>query len=126
MLSLLIPGQAQQAPAGWQTHGPFAGGLAGITSPYRARAVPPAELANSARIDALMRAGRLYLSLQDAIALALENNLDIEPQRYGPRIAQTRLVDSLDPLAHASAGRAVGLVALEALAPVSASIALGV
>ena len=91
MLSLLIPGQAQQAPAGWQTHGPFAGGLAGITSPYRARAVPPAEFANSARIDALMRAGRLYLSLQDAIALALENNLDIELQRYGPRIAQTDL-----------------------------------
>ena len=91
MLSRLIPGQAQQAPAGWQTHGPFAGGLAGITSPYRARAVPPTEFANSARIDALMRAGRLYLSLQDAIALALENNLDIELQRYGPRIAQTDL-----------------------------------
>ena len=36
-------------------------------------------------MEALLRAGRLYLSLQDAVALALENNLDIELQRYGPR-----------------------------------------
>ena len=36
-----------------------------------------------------MRAGQLYLSLADAIALALENNLDIEVERYLPRIAQT-------------------------------------
>ncbi len=91
MLSVLMPGQAQQPPAGWQTQGPFAVGLAGITSPYRVRVVPPVEFANSARIDALVRAGRMYLSLQDAIALALENNLDIELQRYGPRIAQTDL-----------------------------------
>ena len=42
---------------------------------------------NSPRIDSLLRAGNLYLSLQDAIALALENNLDIAIQRYGPQIA---------------------------------------
>ena len=44
---------------------------------------------NSQRIFDLMRAGQLYLSLADAIALALENNLDIEVERYLPRIAQT-------------------------------------
>ena len=44
---------------------------------------------NSERIFDLMRAGQLYLSLADAIALALENNLDIEVERYLPRIAQT-------------------------------------
>ena len=41
------------------------------------------------RIESLLRAGNLYLSLQDAIALALENNLDIAIQRYGPQIADT-------------------------------------
>mgnify|MGYP000375871227 CR=1 FL=1 len=38
-----------------------------------------------------MRAGKLYLSLQDTISLALENNLDIELQRYGPRISEAEL-----------------------------------
>jgi outer membrane protein len=50
--------------------------------PYQARIVPPVNVSNSTRIDALLRSGNLYLSLQDAIALALENNLDIEVQRY--------------------------------------------
>ena len=40
------------------------------------------NLQNSPRIHELMRAGNLYLSLQDALALAIENNLDIELQRY--------------------------------------------
>lgn len=63
-----------------------------ITGPYSVPQVAPIDLANSTRIDSLMRAGRIYLSLQDAIALALENNLDIEIQRYGPRIAQADLL----------------------------------
>lgn len=46
----------------------------------------PAQL-HAARFAAC--AGRLYLSLQDSIALAMENNLDIEIQRYGPRLADT-------------------------------------
>ena len=56
-------------------------------APYRAVEVPPISLANSGRLDSLLRAGKIYLSLQDAIALALENNIDIEIQRYGPQIA---------------------------------------
>ena len=68
MFSVLMPGQVQQPPAGWAIQGPFAWGLAGITRSYRAQAVPPADFANSTRIDALMRGGRLYLSLQDAHA----------------------------------------------------------
>src|ERR1700680_4987019 len=44
---------------------------------------------NSDRLDQLMRAGNIYLSLQDAIALALENNLDIEYHRYDRRQAET-------------------------------------
>jgi outer membrane protein len=63
----------------------------GVREPYRWKEVAPIHLGNSTRLDQLMRAGKLYLSLQDAIALALENNLDIEIQRYGPRISEAEL-----------------------------------
>ena len=56
---------------------------------YLPRYMPQAEFGNSNRLDSLMRAGRIYLSLQDAIALVLENNLDIEVARYGPKIAES-------------------------------------
>jgi outer membrane protein len=55
-----------------------------LTRPYRAPDVPPARLADSTRLRGLIRAGMLYLTVQDAIALALENNLDIEVARYNP------------------------------------------
>src|ERR1700694_1826629 len=60
-----------------------------ILWPYEAKPVPPVNFQNSQRIFDLMRAGQLYLSLADAIALALENNLDLDVERYLPRIAQT-------------------------------------
>src|SRR5438309_1821413 len=44
--------------------------------------LPPVNYDNSPRVHELIRAGNLYLSLQDALALAIENNLDIELQRY--------------------------------------------
>ena len=58
-----------------------------LAGPYRAGEKPANNLANSTRLEQLMRAGNLYLSLQDAIALALENNLDIAIQRYTPALA---------------------------------------
>jgi outer membrane protein TolC len=57
--------------------------------PYTARHVTEPSLANTARIDQFMRDGKLYLSLNDAIALALENNLDIAIARYNLNIADT-------------------------------------
>jgi outer membrane protein len=60
-----------------------------LIRPYEVKTVPPVNLQNSGRIFDLMRAGQLYLSLADAVALALENNLDIEVERYLPRIAET-------------------------------------
>jgi outer membrane protein TolC len=57
--------------------------------PYTARHVAPPNLANTPRIDGLMHDGKLYLSLNDAIALALENNLDIAIARYNLNIADT-------------------------------------
>ncbi len=87
---LLAPsaGFAQSSGASWTERGPF-GAVGGLVRSYEYRQEPPVNLGNSGRLDSLLRAGRLYLSLQDTIALALENNLDIEVQRYGPRLAQT-------------------------------------
>lgn len=59
-----------------------------LTRPFREPSLTPLNLGNSGRLEALVRAGKLYLSLQDAVALALENNLDIEISRYGPQAAQ--------------------------------------
>ncbi|MGZ4833451.1 MAG: TolC family protein, partial [Terriglobales bacterium] len=58
-------------------------------APYTARHVSPANLANTPRIDQLMHDGKLYISMNDAIALALENNLDIAIARYNLNIADT-------------------------------------
>jgi outer membrane protein len=63
-------------------------------TPYEAKPVRPENFQNSERIFELLHGGELYLSLADAIALALENNLDIEIERYLPRIAQTDITRS--------------------------------
>ena len=55
---------------------------------YRPASVPLPNLANSPRIDALIHNGVLELSLSDAIALALENNLDLAIARYNIPIAE--------------------------------------
>jgi outer membrane protein TolC len=53
--------------------------------------VPAISLGNSQRLHDLLRAGRLYLTVQDVLALAIENNLDLEIDRYGPLLAQSAL-----------------------------------
>src|SRR5262250_2276836 len=83
VLFLVIP------PVGAQTTSNF---LSRVTNPYRPREVGPVKLSNSNRLESLVRAGILYLSLPDTIALALENNLDIELQRYGAQIADASLL----------------------------------
>jgi outer membrane protein TolC len=57
-------------------------------APYMPSTVPPINLVNSPRLANLERDGKLYLSLRDAIALALENNLDLVYFRYNFPIAQ--------------------------------------
>src|SRR5665213_2010510 len=59
--------------------------------PYLAVSVPPIRLTNSERLVQLVRAGMLYLTAQDAIALVLENNIDIEVSRYNPFISDWNL-----------------------------------
>jgi len=55
---------------------------------YRGKTVAPPSLVNSTRLDSLVRDGKLYLSLRNAIDLALENNLDLVIARYNLPIAQ--------------------------------------
>src|ERR1022692_3020068 len=62
--------------------------------PYTPRHLAAPNLANTGRMDALMHDGKLYLSLNDAIALALENNLDIAIARYNLNIADTDILRS--------------------------------
>ena len=62
----------------------------GIRS-YTAPSIPEIRLGNSSRLNGLIRAGHLYLSVQDALALAIENDLGLEIERYGPLLAQSAL-----------------------------------
>src|SRR5260370_16076980 len=60
-----------------------------ILQPYLPQQLAQPNLANSPRIDSLMRDGKIYLSIDDAVALALENNLDLDIARYNLNIADT-------------------------------------
>lgn len=59
---------------------------------FDAPEVPDISLSNSGRLDALLHDAKLYLSLSDALALAIENNLDIAWSRYGPQSAANDLM----------------------------------
>jgi outer membrane protein TolC len=61
---------------------------------YKGTTVPVASFTNSTRLDDLVRNGKIYLSLSDAIALAIENNYDIAIARYNLDIADTDVLRS--------------------------------
>jgi outer membrane protein len=63
-----------------------------VIQPYRSQELAPPNLGNSPRIDALMKDGKVFLSIDDAVALALENNLDLDIARYNLNIAQADLL----------------------------------
>jgi len=110
------PGVAQQGVSSTQPLRP----VGGLWQPYTYREEAPIALRNSSRLDSLVRGGNLYLSLQDAIALALENNLDIALQRYTPRIADT------DILRARSGGRPSGIsTAVSSLSTATSGSSIG-
>jgi outer membrane protein TolC len=84
LLSLLIPSLLAQQPIAVEKPGGQA-----LIRPYRSPNVPPVRLNNSTRLDSLIRAGKLYLTAQDALALAIENGLDLEVDRYGPLLSSS-------------------------------------
>jgi outer membrane protein len=72
------------------SHGP--GAFPDLFRPYRSIGLEPHVLTNSPRIEQLIHDGKLSLSLQDAVELALENSLDIAVQRYYPWTADTDIL----------------------------------
>jgi len=63
-----------------------------LKQPYVEHPIAPVDLSNSPRIRQLLRSGNIYLSMPDAIALAIENNLDIQLERYTLPTADTELL----------------------------------
>src|SRR6202165_1775948 len=63
-----------------------------LIAPYRPIRIPEPLLTNSPRVDQLIHDGKLELTLQDAVELALENSMDIAVQRYIPWFAETDIL----------------------------------
>ena len=63
-----------------------------VAGPYLPKELAQPDFGNSPRIDSLMHDGKIYLSIDDAVALALENNLDIDIARYNLNIAAADLL----------------------------------
>lgn len=93
--AVLLCGLTAGAPAFCQTQSftlPNDQGYIGsFTYNWRPHRVAAVDFEDSGRMEKLVRAGVIYLSLRDAIALALENNLDIEVARYYPKLALSDL-----------------------------------
>ena len=84
-----------------------------VLGPYTPMHIAMPNLTNSSSLQSFMRDGKLYLSLQDAIALALENDLDIAVAHYNPLISDTNILSarsglgtafSFDPRLNVTAG----------------------
>jgi outer membrane protein len=111
VMALPVFGQTPEISGG-NNHGLWYG----LTRSYRTTPVLKISFEDSPRLEKLMRADRIYLSLRDAIALALENNLDIESARLTPKLQDANLL-------RASAGSLLRNVASSvATGPSSASL----
>jgi outer membrane protein len=84
-----VPAPAQPQAVHLQDYSKPRSAFPHFLQPYRPQEVAQPNLANTPRIDSLMRDGKIYLSIDDAVALALENNLDIDIARYNLNIADT-------------------------------------
>ncbi len=63
-----------------------------VIAPYKAGYVPPPNLTNTDRMEQLLHDGKIMLSMNDAVALTLENNLDLVLARYNLNIADTDIL----------------------------------
>ncbi len=63
-----------------------------VIAPYTPTGYPLPHLDNTPRLDSLLRDGKIYLSLADAVTLALENNFDIAIARINLDIADTDIL----------------------------------
>jgi outer membrane protein len=79
-------------PTGRDYSKPFGPMLGNPINVYRPTTIPKADFVNTVRLDGLVKDGKIYLSLSDAIALAIENNYDIAISRYNLDIADTDIL----------------------------------
>jgi outer membrane protein len=98
--AIVAPPADAQLPSAEKPTGSF------LWRPYKGATTGPISLRNSRRIDSLIRAGTLYLTVQDALALAIENNLNLEVQRYALPTAEWAVerADAGGPIRGLSAG----------------------
>ncbi len=85
--AIALPGFAQAPASPNESHGVFQW----LSHNYVTHPMAYTSYEDSPRLEKLMRAGSIYLSLRDAIALALENNLDLEYARYNPKLSEANL-----------------------------------
>jgi outer membrane protein TolC len=108
---LILALLAGVSSSGWAQRTDYSKGQSPLPNPiatYQARNVAPPQFNNSPRIDQLIKNGKLMLSLDDAIALALENNLDLAIARYNLDIADTDILRTKSGAA--ARGVATGIV----------------
>jgi outer membrane protein len=86
------PQPAQPSPVHLRDYSQPRSAFPKFLQPYTPRPLELSNLGNSPRIDTLMKDGKIYLSIDDAVALALENNLDLEIARYNLNIAEADLL----------------------------------
>ena len=90
--ALLAPALAQSQQEGFHVALPHSRDPFSIYMPVH---IPEPNFANSVRLDKLIHDGKLYVSLDDAIDLALENNLDLVISRYNLPIADADRVERI-------------------------------
>jgi outer membrane protein TolC len=89
---LAAPQPAQPQPVHLKDYSIPRSAFPNLLQPYMPQELAEPNLGNSPRIDSLMHDGKIYLSIDDAIALALENNLDLDIARYNLNIAEADLL----------------------------------
>ncbi|HEY6972310.1 MAG TPA: TolC family protein [Candidatus Angelobacter sp.] len=89
--SLVPPGRNLPPPTGVNYSKPKRQ-FPNLIAPYVPRPVPPPLFGNTPRIDELLQGGKIMLSMDDAIALALANNLDLAIARYNLPTADTDIL----------------------------------
>ncbi|MBV8831894.1 MAG: TolC family protein [Acidobacteriaceae bacterium] len=77
------------SPKGQEPSVPIRRSFLDFASPYRVPSLPPFRVISTNRVRSLVRDGAIYLSLYDALAMAIENNLNVEISRYDVAVAGT-------------------------------------
>jgi outer membrane protein len=82
----------QPSPNTVSTQPPDLGRFHWLTGPFRVPPQPSSSQSDPRSIESLLRDGKLYLTLDDAIDLAIANNFDVEVERYDEKFAETDLM----------------------------------